>query len=330
MGKTGIAVVFVLLTSTFAGCEHPVDLQKIQAYANAVASAAPSFDVVADDYARTCVQIREHTDQSHAWLQNAPKAEFTPPPSPAPAATTSGFGQSYPNCADAALVAQQWQKRNKVVVDYVYALAAIAGVNTKPSGLSDLTGQLTNVGLVGTAPATLFTDLGNAIIQSLLESEQQAALRKALQQGNGPFQDSTAALRKLSASYQILLASDLVQTDGFYQVDVRKRLAERAALENAPKKPGNASLMAMELTLHVAPVDIYNERQQWLAERINIQTRMSQATAYDSTMSDLASTNKDLTEASEKGASFGDMIDVVNQHVVPIVNDASALTNPGK
>ncbi|MGA8532472.1 MAG: hypothetical protein WB615_00025 [Candidatus Tumulicola sp.] len=323
----GLAAILPL-----AGCQQPVDLQKVQEYAKAVAVAAPSFDVVADDYARTCVQIREYRDNSRGWLQNAPEAEMTPPPSPAPAAASQQFVGANPVCSYAALVAQQWQKRNKIVVDYVHSLAAIAGVDTQPGGVKDLMDQLTNVGLVSAAPATIFTALGNAIIQSYLESEQQAALHKALAQGNGPFQDSTAALRKLAASYQTLLAADLVLADGFFQVDVRKKLAQRELAQTAlrSRKISPAALAAAELSQHITLVDIYNERRQWLSARLDIQNRMSKASTYDATMGDLASTNKDLTDASEKGASFGDMVGIINQHVVPLTNDAAALSNPGK
>lgn len=299
------------LLPTVSGCQQPVDTQHIQDYAKTFAAGSAAFDAVAQDFAVTCVDIRELTETSVTYLRSAPVAAMTPIPSPNPGSgPTEGPAaqESASICATAGLVAQQWKLRNQILEAYVHALAAIAGVDTQPTGVDSLASALVSVQVISSGQTSAFTDLVNSIISIKLEGDRDAEIRKTVSAADKALQSATAALIGVTNDdYTTLLRDDLVEVDKLYRDHIRQELKHK-----------------------YDRLAILRERQAWLAARVDIQNRETKAAAYASAMQELALMHSDLVKADAANASLSDIVNIVNAHVVPLLKDVTILTTTGK
>jgi hypothetical protein len=290
-------IAIALGCAVLSACEKPVDTQRVQEYAKTFAAGASSFDDVAGDFAQSCVRIREYSDNSTSFLRTRPIAEMTPAPN----------GVTPSSCALAAAVSAQWKVRNAILEQYVQGLAAIAGVDTKPDGTDALGTALTSTSIFSSTQATAFGDLVSTIVSIKMENDRDAELRRVVLQADPSVAQATESLASTAGGpYTTLLDSEEVVVDRFYQ----------RYLRNAVHPNGDRLAI-----LHV--------RQEWLARRNDVEARKQKALAYAASMRDLAKTDAALAKAAQSQASLSEMIDVVNDNVVPLVKDVSALASSG-
>jgi hypothetical protein len=290
-------VAIALGCAVLCACEKPVDTQRVQEYAKTFAAGASSFDDVAGDFAQSCVRIREYSDNSAAFLRTRPVVQMTPAPN----------GMTPSTCALAASVSTQWKLRNAILEQYVQSLAAIAGVDTKPDGTDALGAALTNASIFSSTKASAFGDLVSTIVSIKLENDRDVELRRVVLQADPSVAQATESLASTAEGpYTTLLDDEEVVVDRFYQ----------RYLRNAVHPNGDRLTI-----LHV--------RQEWLARRNDVEARKQKALAYAASMRDLAKTDAALAKAAQSQASLSEMIDVVNDNVVPLVKDVSALASSG-
>jgi hypothetical protein len=290
-------VAAALACALLYGCEKPVDTQHVQDYAKTFAAGAPAFDAVAEDFAASCVRIREYSDTDTAFLRSRPLAEMTPAPA----------GAAAPPCAVAAQVSAQWKLRNRILDHYVQSLAAIAGVDVKPDGTDALGAALTNAAVFSSGQATAFGDLVSTIVSIKLENDRDTELRRIVIAADPSVAQATQSLASVAEGpYTTVLDNEEVVVDRFYQGYLRKAV-----------RPNGDRL------------DILHVRQEWLARRNDVEARKQKAAAYAAAMRDLAATDASLAKAAQTSASLSDMVNVINLNVVPLVKDVSALASSG-
>jgi hypothetical protein len=277
------------------GCEKPVDTQHVQEYAKTFAVAGPALDAVATDFAQSCVRIREYSDTDAAFLRSRPVAQMTPAPS----------GATPTTCALAASVSDQWKLRNQILEQYVQGLAAIAGVDTTPDGTDALAAGLTDAAIFPSAQASAFGDLVKTIVSIKLENDRDAEFRRVVVAADPSVSQATQSLAGAAEGpYTTVLDNEEVVVDRFYEGYLRKNVGPKADR-----------------------LEILHVRQEWLTRRNAVEARKRKAAAYAATVRELAATNAALARSAQSSASLSDLVDIVNNNVVPLVKDVTTLTS---
>lgn len=283
------------------GCGGSVGVKEIASFTAAVNSASVSFSAISSDFANTCLQLREYELTSPADLRLLPVVN----PTPDPASTTRPLEvtDAYPNCGAAESVSQQWQSRNAIIVGYVRALGAIAGVDVKPSGLDALAGKLSDVGAMKDSQIKPFSDLASSISNLLLRGKQGALLKMYSHRAAVPLTTAVQSLRTfVSNDYIPLLSAEQVILDRRYRDSLRRQLRG-----------------------HYDFLDIHRERVECVANRGNIAARIGAANAYSNAIQSISDTNADIVRKSDTRRSAGQIFAETRIYIVPLLQDVAVL-----
>jgi hypothetical protein len=283
------------------GCTRAVSLQSIQEYAKTVSTASASFDAIAADFENTCLEYREFAISAPSDLRTLPVTQPTPSATnPSPYDLVAHL----PDCGQAADVSQQWKLRNSIITGYVRALAAIAGVDTKPSGFDTLASRLSDVGAIKQAQAKPFADLATSIASLLIRGRQDALLRKYVHEANAPLSAAAGSLAVFAETdYVNVLVNDRTQIDRDYQTSLRHRVSQK-------------------------PIDmmkIRDERAQWVLRRGSVNQRIAAAGAYADTVRRIAQTNASLVQETDKPESAWDLFTTAKESLSPIIDNLIVL-----
>src|SRR5262249_44408882 len=103
-----IGIILASMASCLAviACGPNIDLNTVRDLDKSAVAAEPSFAAIAHDYAASCVRLG-------IWTFAATKADF---------------GSIESKCKDSRVVADQWEAMNSIILQYVRALGALAGV----------------------------------------------------------------------------------------------------------------------------------------------------------------------------------------------------------
>lgn len=181
------SLVALIGTMLLSSCgTRPVDLAAIQQYAKTTASAATTFDAIADDYYQSCLRRREYAQPATVGgqaLSSVLPMRAAPPTAPSPGATPAAVPiKGDADCDDSSSIAYRWQLENDVVVGYVRALGDVAGVDTAPQNFDTLASSLKSAGAINSdATATAAGNLAAALVSAIIVARQRAAVREIVQ-----------------------------------------------------------------------------------------------------------------------------------------------------
>ena len=304
--RSSAALAVILALPALTGCQTPVDISAVNDYVKTVNAASVGFRDVAADFGASCLRFRELSLTEPGDLRSVPALDA--PADPTRTGPSFDFQSALPKCRLAAGVSDQWNKRNVIIVGYVRALGAIAGVDTKPTGFDALATQLQDVGVIKKATVAPFASVATTIASMVFVGKQEALLKKYVHDADPSLQ---AAVTSLSAftqdEYMDLLRNELTLVDSRYRTSVRDHTK------------GAFDLIAVE-----------SERADWLARRTSVLRRMDAATAYADAIEKIAKTNAQLVAASDKNMSFGAEVQVAREFVSQIGDDVATLVKSFK
>jgi hypothetical protein len=313
----GLMAVSVLL----GACASSTDLQAVQTYARATADASTSFSSVAADFAQSCLRRREFTlrtiDLPYTIVQLAPaygaEAVSSPSPSPSPspsAAPSIGLGTlTDDRCSNAAEVSAEWGKHNTIILGYVQALGALAGVDVQPT-FAPPGNALVTAKLITQAQNAAFAKLTQQLTDIALAGRQRRSVRDTLEAVDPSLQTAIAALKNVDDAYGQLLNAEFNDTFNFYNGLIRSEIADSAD----PTQPQPQRRYA-----------IYAQRQTFNASLLAINDRRASTVMYARVLDGIASTHAQLLQHSRNGARLRDYASILDKNVVPLYQDVEAL-----
>jgi hypothetical protein len=293
-----ITLSILLLSS----CIHAPDVETINDYVTIVNTASLSFDAIAKDFADSCLAARELRLTRIQDLRLAP--ELQPASDPKSSRGPYDVATDVVQCQSASDVSQQWAKRNRILVGYVRSLGAIAGVDTRPAGFDNFAAQLTNIGAMKDIQAQPFADLATTIASVLISGKRDADLRRFVHEADPPLQAASQSLTKfVSTDYRVILDSERVFLDSKFRTALREQLASSRA----------------------DSIAIYNERQEWMTKRAQIDKKISAISDYNDAITTIADINHEMMLVSDRNGSLSDLYATAQEYVNALGGDVAAL-----
>jgi len=237
-----LACLFIL----FGGCnQSTVDLSAVQDYVKATATAGTAFGALADDLYHSCLRYQEYaltTNAGGAPLWSDVLAPTTPPSG---ASRRANLSMGDAHCQESSDLAHTWTLENDVLLSYVHALGAIAGVDTVPTNFGTLGASLKNAGVIAGDPvATAAATLAEKIAGSLIAARQRRSIQEIAATAR------TAGLNKLvrdlqrvtTLGYLRKLDNERLEVDGYYATIIQLEVRELNAFECATTVQKEAGL----------------------------------------------------------------------------------------
>jgi len=309
MTKLGPAAFAIATLCLFAACAPKIDLQAVQQYAQATADAGASFSTVAAGYYQSCLRIRElqltpnQMPQTLVPLGNAYSAS-TPQPTTAPNANVP--------CSDAQGVSLEWDKRNAIVLGYVHALGAIAGVDVQPT-FTPLGDALVNAKVVTKTEDSAFGALAAEISSIAISGEQREAIASEVTSINEPLKNAVAALKMVDDAYGQELNAEFNVTFAYYDKLIRSELPQNGGA------PSPRLVDKIEL-----------QRQRYTAALTAINADRGMTIDYASVLDQIAKTHQELFDAAQSKPGLQVYISIIQKDVIPLYQDVESLRKATK
>jgi hypothetical protein len=307
-----------------AACAPQVDLQAVQKYAQTTADASVSFSQVAAGYGQSCARLKELSLTPRQWTQTTIQPVtpflFGPTPEPAPQSTTTPAIAAM-NVCDTGLaeaVSSDWDKHNKVVLGYVQALGAVAGVDVQPS-FGPLGTALSQSSLINSTQATAFTDLATRITEAFVAGEQRQEIGQLVTSVNEPLKTSIAALKQVDGNYTGILTTEFIQTNTYYTELI---LSECGNARHPPRKVVDC---AKAPTSPMLRDEIHRQRARLITQLNAINGYLQAANDYSKVLTDMEKTHQHLYDASQRKLNMQDYVSVLRQDVLPLYQDVEEL-----
>lgn len=298
------------IVGVLVACAPNVDLQAVQQYATATADASSSFSSIAADFSASCLRRRELTlrpaDLPYTLIE--PAQAYTGA-APVPQTTSTPLGTfNDVNCVNAAAVSEEWDKRNKIVLGYVQALGAIAGVNVQPT-FAPLGTALVNAKLITQVQDTAFTTLAQDLSGAIIAGAQREAIAKAVIEVEPSLQTAVSSLKLVDAAYENLLNAEFNETFNFYNSLIRSELPS----------PVPASLPVMLRDR------IYRQRQLYDTSLTDVNAHLTSTVGYANVLDGIAKTHSELYQAAQSKPTIQTYITILQKDVLPLYQDVEAL-----
>ena len=307
-------LIIIGLAAGLAAC-GPADLAAVQKYAQVTADASSGFSAVAMDFGESCLRQREFTiDTAVLPTTNVMLAPgFIPGPTPAPSVAPSPAGGfDDPQCTQARAVSDEWDKRNKVILGYVQALGAIAGVDARPT-FAPLGTALVGAKMLTTAQDTAFTHIAAVLTGAIVTGRERDAIGQTVTAVEPALPVAVDALKTVDAAYAQELNAEYNQTFVYYNAMIRSELPA----------PGATFAPGMRDT-------IFLQRQRFSASLDAINKRRASTIAYAGTLDAIRATDERLYAQTHARARLADYVAVLNADLVPLYQSVGALQKATK
>lgn len=329
------------LSWLLSACGPQLDLQTVQKYAQTTTDASASFAALSNDYGPACDGLAELQLPPPLWPY--PLASPTPLPAgtsaalPATAATSPSATMSLdvwklaqaPNpqaCQAGHDIGTQWAERNDIIIGYVHSLAAIAGVDVKPS-FAPLTDALVQGNVITSAQDSAFSALTDAISGIVIGNEVQAELTKTIKAANAPLKNSIAALQVVNQSYGILLTSEFQQTRLYYQrlIGTECNMAATQPLKAPSIGAINNACRKLQATSPILADRVFLQRQRLNESLAALNQKLSASATYVQVINEIETTHQKLYDRATSSATLQDYITILQTDVIPLYQDVETL-----
>ncbi len=320
--RSQAAVTLVALVLAGAGCTaKTVDLQAVRTFGTTTEAASKAFEEISADYLSSCLRYREYRAETRIGTQplTAVPSHTQIAPMPLPSAPASaGPAQTLPSqppatpalpmlpvggddrdCKVSALISARWALENRVLVGYVRALAAVAGVGTAPSKTSfeALGSSLHSLGVFGSdATASAAADLADAIVSTLVARQVDGDVVRLASDSKAPVDQLVAGLETVSVAYRAQVLDEMAELDTSqiailaYETQRLRRLRQEAGL---PADTSATATLGEQLaesdTAHLAArvhVTVAVEQERLLAALLQRERIARRRTAWQSAVAD--------------------------------------------
>jgi hypothetical protein len=294
----------VILTSAASclvviACGPNVDLNTVRELDRSAVAAEPSFAAIAHDYAASCVRLG-------IWTF---------------AATKDDVGSIESKCKDSQLVADQWEAMNSIILRYVRALGALAGVvatdtdfGTQIDALVKKVSAIGPTPIVAPAQLTNFVGLGASLVRAYSDARRKGAVAEFAKGADTYVQMITVEILEPAAQehYATQLDVERAAVDTFFERALVNLLPGVTAPGTSPQTatPGASPQTAppgpspTDMTFQVLQL-----KANWGRERQVVEDKRVAITAYVAMLNDIAGANAALS----KGAAMTLPEDVIQR-----------------
>jgi hypothetical protein len=287
-------------------CGPNVDLNTVRELDRSAAAAEPSFAAIAHDYAASCIRLG-------IWTFAATKADT---------------GSIESKCKDSQLVADQWEAMNAIILRYVRALGALAGVvatetdyGTQIDALVKKVSAIGPTPIVAPAQLTDFVGLGTSLVRAYSEARRKGAVAKFAKDADAYVHMITVEILQPAAQehYATQLDIERAAVDTFFERAL-VNLLPGVATPGASPQTATPGTLPQTAPPGLSPADTAFQALQlkadWGRERQVVEDKRVAITAYVAMLNDIAGANAALS----KGAAMGPPEDVI-QHLQVYVPD---------
>jgi hypothetical protein len=280
-------------------CGPNVDLNTVRELDRSAVAAEPSFAAIAHDYAASCVRLG-------IWTFAATKVDV---------------GSIESKCKDSQLVADQWEAMNSIILRYVRALGALAGVvatdtdfDTQIDALVKKVSAIGPTPIVAPAQLTDFVGLGTSLVRAYSGARRKGAVAEFAKDADAYVHMITVEILQPAAQehYATQLDIERAAVDTFFERALVNLLPEVAAPGTSPQ---TAILGTLPQTAPpgLSPADtafqVLQLKADWGRERQAVEDKRVAITAYVAMLNDIAGANAALS----KGAAMGPPEDVIQR-----------------
>ena len=299
----------LIVAAGLAACGPTTDVAAVKQYAQVTSDASAAFASIAVDFGESCLRQREFTLREADMPRTLTELAPAYPPAPTPQPTTAPPATSFddPQCLQARSVGDEWRKRNAVIVGYVQALGAIAGVDVQPS-FAPLGTALVGAKLITLAQDTAFTTIASELTASLVAARKRDAIAKTVIAVDPSLRVAIDALKTVDAAYAQELNAEYNLTFDFYNALIRSELPNA----NATASP------AMRAT-------IYAQRQTYTASLEAVNARRASTIAYANVLDAIETTDGRLLAQARASKTIAEYVAILNTDILPLYANVEAL-----
>ena len=297
--RIGFFLASIAACLAMIGCGPNIDLNTVRELDKSAVAAEPSFAAIAHDYAASCVRVG-------IWTFAATKADF---------------GSIESKCKDSQLVADQWEAMNSIILKYVRALGALAGVvatdtdfGTQIDALVNKVSAIGPTPIVAPAQLTNFVGLGTSLVRAYSDARRKGAVAKFAKDADTYVHMITVEILEPAAQehYATQLDVERAAVDTFFERALVNLLPGVTAPGTSPQTatPGTSlqttppGPSAADMTFQVLQL-----KADWGRERQVVEDKRVAITAYVAMLNDIAGANA----AFSKGAAMGPPEDVIQR-----------------
>lgn len=237
-----ILISSVIVVVSGSGCAKTVDLQAVEKFQKTTAAASASFQQIAGDYYNSCLRYRDYRAETHLGtypltaipthdpIVAMPAPETSAQPEPIVTSDPSAkkappkssellplaLGGDDRDCAVSKALSERWSLENKILIAYVQALGAVAGIGTAPSqpSFEALGAALKSAGAINSdATAKAGGDLADAIVAALIRRQQERDVVGLATDAKGSVDALTEGLESVALLYRIAVRDELAELD---------------------------------------------------------------------------------------------------------------------
>jgi len=267
-----IALTFACVLAS--GC-NSVDLSAVHDFAEETTAAKTPFEAISEDWLGTCVRRTEYARQTPSQLRLVPADENVAVSNPGP------------NCADAATFALQWKARNDLVIAYVRALGALAGIGSVPKNTAMLAGGISDLGVLPAADKGAFADIAGKIASASIEGQQRRAIGGFARDNDVALHTALKDLHFIADRYDEELVDEASALDQMFRDTLRAQ-----TVDGTPSAPEPPAFQARRLELEAV-------REQWEKRRSDLRKRHEKTAAYRDALDTIGEAHADIVARAD-------------------------------
>jgi len=266
--QRSLSRLLTILVAAFliAGCNN-VDLLAVQVFASETNAAKESFDNLSEDWLGTCIRRTEYMRVSRSDLRKVPEDSES----------TSSGGK----CATFATFADDWRAKNDLLIAYVEALGALAGLGSTPRNVDQLS---TGLSAVGTSPAeaSAYSDLAAKISAEIIAGQQRRYIGLFARENDSAVEVLVRDLSATADRYDAELSLEGVALDGLFRDTLRADTVDATESASQPT------------SFEVHRLDIETIREEWERRRAALRLEHRKVSAYKDALRTLAQAHDDI------------------------------------
>ena len=293
------------LVALASACAPTIDLQAVSQYAQTAADANTSFASVAADFYQGCLRRRELQLQPRELPQTL--IDLAPAYTAASPLPVASAMPGIP-CGQERNISAEWDKRNRIVLGYIQAVGAIAGVDVRPT-FAPLGDALVSAKLISQTQDDAFTQLAQQIAATAIRGEQREAIATTVQRVNPSLKTAVNALKIVDDAYGQTLNAEYNLTFAYYNTLIRSELPKKAGTQLSPAGRDR----------------IGRQRERYAQALAAVNDRRASTVAYAAVLDDIQSTHEQFYDASQSRPSLQAYIAIVRADVLPLYQDVEAL-----